>query len=103
MKKEYHTKTERNMKNVILYCRVSTDEQADGCSLDMQELYLRRYCTDKEYNIIDIYKEDYSAKHYDMRRPEMARLYNYCKKHKKYYATIGYFILAAANSLDCFN
>ena len=71
------------MKNVILYCRVSTDEQADGCSLDMQELYLRRYCSTNEYNIIDIYKEDYSAKHYDMRRPEMARLYAYCKKHKK--------------------
>ena len=71
------------MKNVILYCRVSTDEQADGCSLDMQELYLRRYCAANEYNIIDIYKEDYSAKHYDMKRPEMAKMYAYCKKHKK--------------------
>ncbi len=71
------------MKNVILYCRVSTDEQADGCSLDMQELYLRRYCTSNDYNIVDVYKEDYSAKHYDMRRPEMAKLYDYCKKHKK--------------------
>ncbi len=71
------------MENVILYCRVSTDEQADGCSLDMQERYLRKYCTLNEYNIIGIYKEDYSAKHYDMRRPEMSKLYNYCKKHKK--------------------
>ena len=71
------------MKNVILYCRVSTDEQADGCSLDMQELYLRRYCNSNDYNIVDVYKEDYSAKHYDMRRPEMAKLYDYCKKHKK--------------------
>ncbi len=71
------------MKNIILYCRVSTDEQAEGCSLDMQELYLRRYCTDKEFNIIDIYKEDYSAKHYDLRRPEMSRMYAYCQEHKK--------------------
>ena len=70
------------MENVIMYCRVSTDEQADGCSLDMQELYLRRFCSTNEYNIIDIYKEDYSAKHYDMRRPEMAKMYEYCKKHK---------------------
>ena len=49
------------MKNIILYLRVSTDEQADGCSLDMQELYLRRYCNSNDCNIIDIYKEDYSA------------------------------------------
>ena len=69
--------------NVILYCRVSTDEQADGCSLDMQELYLKRYCDSNDCNIIDIYKEDYSAKHYDMRRPEMAKMYEYCKKHKR--------------------
>lgn len=70
------------MKNIILYLRVSTDEQADGCSLDMQELYLKRYCNSNDCNIIDIYKEDYSAKHYDMRRPEMAKMYEYCKKHK---------------------
>ena len=74
---------EKTGVNVLIYCRVSTDEQADGCSLDMQELYLRRFCDANEYNIIDIYKEDYSAKHYDMRRPEMAKMYNYCKKHKR--------------------
>ena len=27
--------------NVILYCRVSSDEQAEGCSLDEQERQLR--------------------------------------------------------------
>ena len=77
------SKQEMTGANVLLYCRVSTDEQADGCSLDMQELYLRQYCDANEYNIIDIYKEDYSAKHYDMRRPEMSKMYNYCKKHKR--------------------
>ena len=28
---------EKTGVNVLIYCRVSTDEQADGCSLDMQE------------------------------------------------------------------
>lgn len=71
--------------NVILYCRVSTDEQADGCSLDMQERYLRAYCDNHHYNIIgeeQPYREDYSAKHYDLRRPKMKQLYNYCRKHR---------------------
>ena len=71
--------------NVILYCRVSTDEQADGCSLDMQERYLRAYCTNHHYNIVgeeQPYKEDYSAKHYDLRRPKLRQIYDYCKRHK---------------------
>ena len=68
--------------NVILYCRVSTDEQAEGCSLDMQERYLRAYCSNHQFNIIKVYHEDYSAKHYDMRRPVMKELYQYCKRHK---------------------
>lgn len=32
------------MTKVILYCRVSTDEQAEGSSLDMQERQLRDHC-----------------------------------------------------------
>jgi DNA invertase Pin-like site-specific DNA recombinase len=71
--------------NVILYCRVSTDEQADGCSLDVQEERLRTYCNKHEYNIIgeeQPYKEDFSAKHYDLRRPKLKQIYEYCKKHR---------------------
>ena len=71
--------------NVILYCRVSTDEQMDGCSLDMQERYLRAYCDNHHYNIVGEekpYKEDYSAKHHDLRRPKMKQLYDYCRKHR---------------------
>ena len=71
--------------NIILYCRVSTDEQADGCSLDMQERYLRAYCDNHHYNIVGEekpYKEDYSAKHHDLRRPKMKQLYDYCRKHR---------------------
>ena len=69
--------------NVILYCRVSTDEQADGCSLEIQERCLRAYCSNHQYNIVGIYKENYSAKHYDLRRPAFKKMYDYCRKHKK--------------------
>ena len=71
--------------NVILYCRVSTDEQVDGCSLDVQEERLRTYCDNHEYNIIgeeQPYREDFSAKHYDLRRPKLKQIYEYCKKHR---------------------
>ena len=66
------------MKNVILYVRVSTDEQADrGFSLRDQEEKLVQYCRDNNYHILKIYKEDYSAKTFN--RPEFTKLLAYCK------------------------
>ena len=70
------------IKHVILYCRVSSDEQAENTSLDFQEDSLRKYCARNDYEVINVYREDYSAKHYDLKRPEMRRLYDYCKANK---------------------
>jgi site-specific DNA recombinase len=70
------------MKNVILYVRVSTDEQADkGYSLRDQEAKLLQYCKELNYRVIDIYREDYSAKTF--KRPEFKKLLAYCKSNKK--------------------
>ena len=57
------------MKKAILYIRVSTDEQADkGYSLKHQEDYLRKYCEMNSIHVVDLIKEDYSAKTFN--RPE---------------------------------
>ena len=69
------------MKNVIIYCRVSSDEQAYGSSLDVQEERIRNYCEAKGYNIIKVYKEDESAKTFE-KRPEMMRIVDYVKRNK---------------------
>jgi DNA invertase Pin-like site-specific DNA recombinase len=61
---------------------VSSDEQAEGCSLNEQERQLRSYCANRGYNVIDVYHEDYSAKYFDMKRPEMKKIYDYCRKHR---------------------
>ena len=70
------------MCRIILYCRVSTDEQSEGCSLEMQERFLRAYCCNHGDDVVDLYKEDYSAKHYELNRPEFKKLYDYCRKHR---------------------
>ena len=70
------------MKNVILYCRVSSDEQKTNTSLDFQEKKLRQHCDRNGYNVIACYHEDFSAKHHDFSRPEMKKIRDYCKKHK---------------------
>ena len=42
----------------IIYCRVSTKEQADeGNSLSTQQKLCREYCKSKGYNVEDVYVE----------------------------------------------
>ena len=68
--------------NVIIYSRVSTDEQAQkGFSLDYQEQSLKIHCERMGYNIVKIYREDHSAKNF--KRPEWANLKTYAKANKK--------------------
>ena len=70
------------MKNVILYVRVSTDEQAGrGYSLRDQEQKLLTYCQNNNLNVVHIFREDFSAKTF--KRPEFKKLLDFCKKNKK--------------------
>lgn len=84
MKQKNHLMTQAPTEiNVILYTRVSTDEQAENCSLDMQEHRLRMYCANHGYNVIAVYHEDFSARGHDLKRPEMLKIYDFCKKHRR--------------------
>lgn len=68
-------------KNIIGYLRVSTDEQANkGHSIPQQEEALISYCKKMNYNIIKIYKEDHTAKHFN--RPEWKQLMTFVKANK---------------------
>ena len=69
-------------RNVILYIRVSTDEQKNkGYSLRDQEQKLRHYCELNNLNVVAIYSDDHSAKTFN--RPEFKKLLARCKKDKK--------------------
>lgn|SRR6185503_3256622 len=69
------------MKNVIIYSRVSTDEQAQqGYSLEYQEETIRRYCDHKGYTVLVAFVEDFSAKTFD--RPKWKEIIKYIQKNK---------------------
>ena len=68
------------MKRAVLMCRVSTDEQANGYSLDIQEEKLVRYCLHQDILVDKVFREDHSAK--DFNRPEFQRLLHYLKERK---------------------
>lgn len=70
-------------KNVVLYTRVSTDEQAEkNLSIPSQIEKLKAFCRNKGWNVLKIYEEDYSAwKTFD--RPEYNKLKTYVQENKK--------------------
>lgn len=70
------------MANVILYARVSTDEQAEkGSSIPYQKDRLHQYCEIVNDNVIGYYAEDYSAKSFD-NRPEFNKILTFLKANK---------------------
>ena len=68
-------------QKAILYIRVSTDEQADkGYSLQHQEERLKKYCELQNIQVLELFKEDYSAKTFQ--RPEFTKLLSFLKKNR---------------------
>ena len=60
--------------------RVSSDEQAKGYSLGIQEDALRKHCEINDIEIVQVFKEDHSAKNFD--RPEWQKLIQYIRANK---------------------
>lgn len=69
-----------NTRIADLYCRVSTDEQTSGYSLDYQEEVLRRYCKIHGIIVRKVIFEDHSAKSFD--RPEWKKMLGEYRKQK---------------------
>lgn len=68
--------------NAVIYCRVSSDEQAKGTSLDFQEASLTEYCRRNNINVLHKpFREDYSAKTFS-KRPEIKKIMDFLKLHK---------------------
>ena len=65
----------------IIYTRVSSDEQVKGTSLELQEELCRRYCKEKDIEVLAVIKEEgESAKTAD--RKEFLRAIEFARKNK---------------------
>ena len=78
------------MKTAVIMARVSSEEQALGYSLGVQEESLTRYCEKNNIQIVQKYREDHSAK--DFNRPEFKTFLNYARKNK---GKIDYFLITS--------
>ncbi|RYZ28825.1 MAG: recombinase family protein, partial [Sphingobacteriales bacterium] len=68
------------MKRAIIMARVSSDEQAKGYSLDIQVDKLSTHCAREGIQVVNVYREDHSAKNFN--RPEFKKLLTYLKANK---------------------
>jgi site-specific DNA recombinase len=66
----------------VIYCRVSSQRQMnEGHGLDSQEQRCRQYALSKNYEIVDVFRDEaISGKEYD--RPDLARLLDFLEKDK---------------------
>jgi DNA invertase Pin-like site-specific DNA recombinase len=68
----------------IIYTRVSSDEQVKGTSLEFQEDLCRKYCEQKNIEIVEVYREEgESAKDLSLNnRKKFLEALEYCRKNK---------------------
>lgn len=67
-------------RKAIVMARVSSDEQAKGYSLDIQEESIKKWCVLHNVSIVQVFREDHSAK--DFNRPQWKELKKYAKSNK---------------------
>ncbi len=65
----------------IIYIRVSSDEQVKGTSLDYQEEICRKYCKEKNIEVLEVFREE-GASAKSTKRVEFLRAIEYCRKNK---------------------
>lgn len=65
------------MKNAVVYVRVSSDEQTEGSSLDLQEAACRAYCEKRGMTVRQVFRDEgESAK--SANRPKFQDMIRYC-------------------------
>ena len=69
------------IKKALIYCRVSTTEQAEGYSLDAQEKFCRRFTEGNGYQIAGVYRDE-GKSGTNLNRPALQDLLSKCQEDK---------------------
>lgn len=68
------------MINAVIYTRVSTDEQVANYSLDFQKAHCIEFAKRKNYQVIEVFKEEGASAKTVSGRPELLKLIKFCQK-----------------------
>jgi DNA invertase Pin-like site-specific DNA recombinase len=81
--------SEAPRNNAVIYIRVSTKEQVENLSLEMQEDRCRNFCEKNGWNLLRVFREEgESAK--TTRRDKLQQMLRYCKDAKN---AVGYIVV----------
>ena len=75
-------------KRVVLYLRVSTEEQVDNFSLGTQEEICKKEAQRKGFEIVSIFREEGKSAKTIVGRPQLLEMLDYCKKNRKVLSAI---------------
>lgn len=69
-----------NSNSAVLYCRVSTEKEAQETSLSRQEEELRQFASDQKYFVREVFIDQHSG--YSVEREGLLDLLDYVKMHQ---------------------
>ena len=73
----------RISSNALLYLRVSTEEQAkDAFGLESQERECRRFCTERGWKVVEVFRDAGVSAWADVERPEFLRMMAYIRTQR---------------------
>ena len=76
-------------EGAVIYVRVSTAEQTQGFSLQLQERLCRQYCKQQGWVVLELFRDEgKSARTID--RPEFLKAIGYCQRHRE---KVGLFVV----------
>lgn len=70
----------QKMQKAVIYTRVSSDEQIEGYSLEVQEKECRRYAKANNLQVETVFREEGASAKTVNGRPELLKLIKYCKE-----------------------
>lgn len=79
--------TDNKIKKVVAYCRVSSQEQTEGYSLDTQEKFCRKFADDNGYKVIEVYRDE-GKSGTSLNRPALQDLLAKCQEDKDINAVV---------------
>ncbi len=70
-------------KKAVIYLRVSSEEQVENFSLDTQEEICRREATRREFEIVEVFREEGRSAKTITGRPILIKLLEFCRKNRR--------------------
>jgi DNA invertase Pin-like site-specific DNA recombinase/transcription elongation factor Elf1 len=79
--------TDNKIKKALAYCRVSSQEQTEGYSLDTQEKFCRKFADDNGYKMVEVYRDE-GKSGTSLNRPALQDLLAKCQEDKDINAVV---------------